>query len=270
MATSEFSDKGFFLSVEIDIMDSRKDILESMETCVQRFVVANWKMNGSQQLCDVFVNRFSTFAFNPAVEIVIAPPAVYLGQMRTAVMSSDLPLALGAQDCASGDNTPSTGDISSRMFKEVGARYVLVGHSERRTLHCESSKVVGMKANAGLRSRLIPIICVGQNNRSISRESLTKQCRDSIPMNSHDFIVAYEPVYAIGTGIVPSNEEIEEAVSLIKGAVGDAVPVLYGGSVSPANCSEIFGVKNLGGVLVGGASLDPDSFIKICEVANRF
>lgn len=249
-------------------MKSPEDMEEVMETCVQRFVVANWKMHGSWQFCDVLLGCFSDFAFDPTVEIVIAPPAVYLARMKNAIAQSNMRIGLSAQNCTSADSIPVTGELSARMLKEVGAKYVLVGHSERRILHSESSKIVGMKANEALRSRLVPIICVGQNGRRIDKDALTKQCRESMPINSHDFIIAYEPVYAIGTGVVPSKDEIAEALSVVKAAVGDAVPVLYGGSVSPVNCSEILSVEGLGGVLVGGASLDPASFLRICEIAN--
>ncbi|WP_038560417.1 triose-phosphate isomerase [Neorickettsia helminthoeca] len=239
-----------------------------METQARRFVIANWKMKGNQQLCDTFVKRFIDFSFNPRVAVVIAPPAVYLWHMGNLISTTDLPLRLGAQDCAVGDNAANTGDLSARMLREVGCSYVLVGHSERRSLHCESNKLIGMKAGSALHSRVMPVICVGQSTREIRREELVKQCRESIPINSRDFIVAYEPVYAIGTGLVPSVEEILEAVLLIKDAVGDHIPILYGGSVSSSNCSEILSVEHLDGLLVGGASLDVDNFIRICEIAG--
>jgi triosephosphate isomerase len=184
-------------------------------------------------------------------------------------------IAVGAQDCHANDKGAHTGDVSAVLLAEMGCRYVIVGHSERRTDHFETDAVVKTKAMAALRSGLIPIICVGETDaereQGRTAEIIARQMKGSVPeaATAANTVIAYEPVWAIGTGktatiadIAPIHAQIRDLFAA-GGRGGDALAILYGGSVKGANAAGIMACPGVNGALVGGASLDPDDFWKI-------
>jgi triosephosphate isomerase len=188
---------------------------------------------------------------------------------------------IGGQDCHSEDFGAFTGDVSAPMLADAGARAVIVGHSERRTLHQESDELVRGKTLAAWRAHLMAIVCVGeteferQAGATLSR--LERQLEESLPDNAtaENLVVAYEPVWAIGTGRTPTASDVADVHEFIRrrlckrfGGQGEAMRILYGGSVKPANAAELLGVKNVDGALVGGASLKADEFLAIAGAVN--
>ncbi len=184
---------------------------------------------------------------------------------------------VGGQDCHTEVQGAFTGDVSAEMLFEAGARMVILGHSERRSVHGETDAVVAAKARAALRAGLEPIICVGETleERQAGRtlEVICGQVQASLPQElaGKAFAVAYEPVWAIGTGLTPTLEQIEEAHVALRnamGALGASAPILYGGSVKPGNAAEILKAREVGGALVGGASLKAADFLPIVRAAG--
>jgi triosephosphate isomerase len=210
-------------------------------------------------------------------EVVVCPPATLL--MAVAQICDRSPVGLGGQDCHAGASGAFTGDISAEMLKDAGASYVILGHSERRAGHHETDKIVRAKAKGALRTGLAAIICVGETRAE--REAgdafsiVGVQLAGSIPENSPpgQIIIAYEPVWAIGTGLTPTPRDIAEMHGFIRGRVNQHVPeqgasmrILYGGSVRPANAAELLSIEDVDGALVGGASLSSAEFMAIAGV----
>jgi len=211
----------------------------------------------------------------PACRVALCPPATLIRRMTDLLAGSSI--LVGGQDCHPRPSGAFTGDISAEMLADAGAALVIVGHSERRLGHGEDDGLVSLKAAAALRGGLEPIVCVGESHgQHLAGDALrivTGQIRGSLPgeLRGRDFAVAYEPVWAIGTGLTPSSAEIEEVHGAIRdtllsmfGADGGAAPILYGGSVKPANAREILKLREVGGALVGGASLKATEFAAIC------
>ena len=239
----------------------------------------NWKMNGTAASLDEARALVSEFSF-PDCDILICPPATLLSRM--AETAAGTAIAVGAQDCHTNPSGAHTGDISAEMIADAGGTYVIVGHSERRADHGESSAEIRAKAMAVWSAGLAAIICVGEtleereDGRTI--EVVRGQLVGSVPdgANGQNTVIAYEPVWAIGTGKVPTLQEIAEVHDDIReeltarfGADAQEVRLLYGGSVKPSNAHEIFGVPNVDGALVGGASLKADDFGKIVAELER-
>jgi triosephosphate isomerase len=186
-------------------------------------------------------------------------------------------IGVGGQDCHADASGAHTGDVSAEMLADAGARWVIVGHSERRTDHGETDEQVRAKAAAGLRAGLTPIICVGetlaQRKAGETLAVLARQIAASVPSGAANIVVAYEPVWAIGTGLTPTIAEIDEAHRHLRAKLGSVVPdaqavrILYGGSVKPSNAGEILGVADVDGALVGGASLKVADFLPIVAAA---
>ena len=234
-------------------------------------IAGNWKMNGvSAAVLEVqkLIAQFSG-AMPAALEIVICPPATLIGLFATEF--SDEGIAIGGQDCHPMPSGAHTGDVSAEMLADAGAAYVIVGHSERRADHGETSALVREKAKAALRAGLTPIICVGETEaeRRAGRECdiVEVQLAESLPAGDRDFVVAYEPVWAIGTGLTPTADEIADMHAFIRRRVGEGVRILYGGSVKPSNAAEILKIADVDGALVGGASLKADEFAAIIRAA---
>lgn len=237
-------------------------------------IAGNWKMYGrNADLAEIAALSEAISAAAGKVDAVICPPAVYVAP--AAWQARGKTVVIGAQDCspASAD-AARTGEISAAMLADAGARYVIVGHSERRTLHHETSELVRAKAEAALSAGLTPIICVGETQAERAagrvREVITQQVRESVPDGASGAVVAYEPVWAIGGDRTPSLAEIGEVHTLIRsilaerfGAQGNDVRILYGGSVGPKNAGEIFTVAGVDGALVGRASLKAADFSAI-------
>ncbi len=216
-------------------------------------------------------------AANPdlACDLLVCPPATLI--LPVAQILSGTPIAIGGQDCHPEPKGAHTGDISAAMLHNAGASYAIVGHSERRTNHGEDDSLVRDKAEAAHGAGLKAIICIGETETERdggeTLDVLKRQLLGSVPegATAADSVIAYEPVWAIGTGRTPSIDEIAEAHAHIRKTLGDGIPggaellILYGGSVNPANARDILKVNQVGGALVGGASLKADDFWTICE-----
>ena len=237
---------------------------------MKKLAAGNWKMNGTRaSLAEVAALLAAHPA--PACEMLLCPPATLIAQMTGAAKGSAL--RVGAQDCHAKPQGAHTGDISVAMLKDAGATHVILGHSERRTDHGETDAQVRAKAEAVVEAGLIAIVCIGETESDRdSGKTLTvigSQIDGSIPMGATavNLVVAYEPVWAIGTGRTPTLAEIAEVHSFLRGRLrgligqeAEGVRILYGGSVKPSNATEIFAVPHVDGALVGGASLKATDF----------
>ena len=240
-------------------------------------VAGNWKMNGTlASLNEVEALQAKLAGVSPACDVMICPPFTLIHAM--AAKLGDSAIALGGQDCHWEVSGAHTGDVAAEMIADLGATAVIVGHSERRTDHGETDEVVNRKAAAAHRAGLIAIVCIGEtiDERKAGRtlEVLSTQIAGSLPegCNAANTIIAYEPVWAIGTGLTPTTEEVAEAHAHIRkelaakvGGEDEAarVRILYGGSVKPNNAKELMSVANVNGALVGGASLKAEDFFGI-------
>ncbi len=243
---------------------------------IRPLLAGNWKMNGTRDsLTEI---KAIADAIGPAeaekVEALLCPPATLL-YVATA-LCDDSPLAIGAQDCHQHRIGAHTGDISAEMIADCFGTYVIVGHSERRRDHGESSELVRAKAEAVHAAGLTAIICVGETaderHAGHTIEVLKRQIEASVPHGStaNDTVIAYEPVWAIGTGLVPQIEEIAAAHAFMRadlvarlGRTGNSMRLLYGGSANPSNAASLVGIENVNGLLVGGASLKAVDFVAI-------
>jgi triosephosphate isomerase len=219
-------------------------------------------------------------AARPArARVAICGPATLVERLARAAKGSDL--IVGGQDIHAETEGAFTGDVSGEMLRDAGARMVILAHSERRSAYGESDAMAAAKAKAALRAGLEPIICVGETleerNAGRTLEVICGQVKGSVPRDvaGSAFSVAYEPVWAIGTGLTPTIEQIEEAHMALRGALveslgeaGARAPILYGGSVKPGNAAEILKVREVGGALVGGASLKAEDFLAIVRAAD--
>ena len=240
-----------------------------MAQMIRPMVAGNWKMNGSRASLDELAMMSAGFtpALKQKLDLMICPPAtLVLAASQRAVGTG---IAIGGQDCHANDAGAHTGDLSAGMLFDAGATAVIVGHSERRADHNESDATVKAKAEAARRNALIAIVCVGETRAD--REAgktlavVRRQLKGSIPdhMTSRDLVVAYEPVWAIGTGLTPTAADVAEVHAMIRQDLrrivgkeeAEKVRILYGGSVKPSNAKELMSVPNVNGALVGGASL---------------
>jgi len=243
---------------------------------VRPLVAGNWKMNGlGASLSEIAAMRRAVDAGAAgAAEVAVCPPATLLA--GTAKILAGGALGLGAQDCCAADHGAFTGDISAPMLKDAGAVYVIVGHSERRAGHNESDAAVRAKAEAAQRAGLTAILCVGETRAEReggrANEVVSGQLRGSLPARATpaNLVIAYEPVWAIGTGLTPTPADVAEMHGVIRGLLseiygeaGAKIRILYGGSVKPANARELLSLANVDGALVGGASLKAADFMAI-------
>ncbi|MBB3310006.1 triosephosphate isomerase [Rhizobium sp. BK196] len=244
---------------------------------MRKLIAGNWKMNGliSSQ---AEIEALKGLTGSATCDIVVCPPLTLIDRAVERVKGSNL--AIGAQDCHAQQSGAHTGDVSAEMLADIGARYVILGHSERRVSHGEDDEIVRAKAVAAHRAGLIAIVCVGEtrHERDEGRAIgvVGGQLRESVPegATSANLVIAYEPVWAIGTGLVPTDEQIEEVHAAIRqmleerlGDDGHSVRILYGGSVKASNAAAIFGLRNVDGALVGGASLKASEFAGIISAA---
>jgi triosephosphate isomerase len=212
------------------------------------------------------------------VDLAICAPATLLA--LAASIAAGAQIALGGQDCHSAAYGAHTGDLSAEMLKDVGAAYVIVGHSERRANHAEADALVRAKGSAALRAGLTPIVCVGETRtereQGLALEVVGAQIAGSIPRDAEpqNLVVAYEPVWAIGTGLTPTTEDVTKMHGFVRerldatlgAGAGFGVRILYGGSVKPSNADELMHAANVDGALVGGASLHATDFLAIADV----
>ncbi len=241
----------------------------------RKVLAANWKLNLAKEGISDFASGIR--GRKPSdIEVVVAPPFPYL---RDVVAASDdgRAFTVAAQNCAENESGAFTGEVSAGMIADVGARYVIIGHSERRTLYGESDELIGKKLDRARASGLIPIFCIGESEQlrdeGKTLETLKGQVDRALTTAGGDFswlIVAYEPVWAIGTGKNATPDEVREAHKAIEGFVkphlaNGAFSILYGGSVKPSNAAELAAIDEVDGFLVGGASLAADTFIGIYD-----
>lgn len=234
-------------------------------------IAGNWKMNGlAASIAEVeeLIGKFAGAA--PADrDVLICPPVTLVAGL--AASFSDEAIQIGGQDCHAKSSGAHTGDISAEMLADAGAAFVIVGHSERRADHGENDAAVKAKAEAVLRAGLTPIICVGetesQRKAGNALDIVGGQLDGSLPETSDEIVIAYEPVWAIGTGLVPTNDDIAEMHNFIRSKTGSETRILYGGSVKPGNAKEILSIADVNGALVGGASLKAADFYPIVMAA---
>jgi len=245
---------------------------------VRPLVAGNWKMNGlAASVAEL--NKITAGVGNLAgkADLMVCPPATLVARFAEAARGG--PVAIGGQDCHAAPSGAHTGDIAAEMLADAGASAVIVGHSERRTDHAETDAQVRAKAEAAWRAGLTAIVCVGEQRPE--REAgqtlavVGRQLEGSLPegATAAKVVVAYEPVWAIGTGLTPTPADVAEVHSFIRdrlkarfGAEGAGVRILYGGSVKPGNAQELMTVAHVNGALVGGASLKADDFLGIAAV----
>lgn len=246
-----------------------------MTDTLRPLIAGNWKMNGlKSSLGELAAIGAGAGALSHKADLLICPPATLVSGAAAAMNGTKV--AIGGQDCHAGASGAHTGDIAAEMLADAGATHVIVGHSERRTDHAETDAVVKAKADAARRAGLIAIVCVGetQAERDAGRtlDVVSKQVTGSIPEGATpaSLVVAYEPVWAIGTGRTPTTKDVEEVHGLIRKlltdrfkAEGARIRVLYGGSVKPSNAAELMAVPHVNGALVGGASLKASDFLAI-------
>ncbi len=240
---------------------------------MRKLIAGNWKMFGSLAAAGAWVNAVR--GASPEVDALVCPPAPLLTAMAAALQGSGV--AVGAQDCHAADQGAHTGDISAPMLRDAGATFVIVGHSERRADHGETDAVVRSKAEAAARAGLVPIVCVGETgperDAGQAQDVVGRQLAGSLP-DGFTGVVAYEPVWAIGTGKTPTAADVASMHAFIRrtleerfGSRGATLRILYGGSVKPTNAAELLSVPNVDGALVGGASLKADDFLAICRAS---
>ncbi|WIY24059.1 triose-phosphate isomerase [Parasedimentitalea psychrophila] len=246
----------------------------------QKLAAGNWKMNGTSAMLPELKALAEAYG-TAGVEVLICPPAALLH--RAAVVVSDSAVAVGGQDCHAAVSGAHTGDNSAEMLKDAGASAVILGHSERRTDHSERDAAVCAKAEAAMAVGLTAIVCLGESlQQREAGETLTvigAQLQGSVPDGStaDNLVIAYEPIWAIGTGKVPTLEQIGEVHGFLRAQLvarfgdelGTGVRLLYGGSVKPGNAAEIFAVEDVDGALVGGASLKAADFAPIIAALER-
>ncbi len=246
----------------------------------RKLAAGNWKMNGTgSSLTEL--KSLSKMHPAPTIDILICPPATLLHRAAQSVM--DESVSIGAQDCHPASSGAHTGDVSADMIKDAGASAVIVGHSERREDHAENNEDVRSKAKAAVEAGLTAIVCVGeslaQRDAAETLDVVGSQLAGSIPeqSNGENLVVAYEPIWAIGTGIVPTLDQIQEVHDFIRESLvqrfgnetGTSIRLLYGGSVKPDNAADIFAVSNVDGALVGGASLKAKDFSAIVNALEN-
>lgn len=235
-------------------------VLQTYDGVMKRLIVANWKMNGSYQL----IQEFQSIKNSSGTKVIVCPPSCYLPLFRNPSV------ILGAQNCHLLGEGPFTGEVSPAQLREVGCKYVIVGHSERRNLFHETSSLINKKASQAIQHGLIPIICIGethierQENRfkHVLLAHIDQSFRN---LDAKKYIVAYEPIWSIGTGLSPTNNDIQDVLEIIHERLGRSATIIYGGSVTDKNASSLAKIPNLNGVLVGGASLNITTFQTIID-----
>ena len=233
-------------------------------------IAGNWKMHGDMDWIDKpsEFNGLMPAAEREHLDVLICPPSVFITSMAASCFEANI--HLGAQNCHRAESGAYTGEVSAAMVKSAGASFVIVGHSERRA-GGETDADVAAKAMAAAKQGLTPIICVGESldirKAGKAEDVVSAQINASVPDGLTDYVLAYEPIWAIGTGMTATAEDIKAMHAVIREIVGPKVRILYGGSVKPANAKEILGTENVNGALIGGASLEMESLAAIAGAA---
>jgi triosephosphate isomerase len=245
----------------------------------KKLIAGNWKMNGSLAANEALVMALRQGVGSPACDIAVCVPAPYLAQVQSLVSGSSI--GLGAQDVSAQAQGAFTGEQSAAMLKEFGVRYVIVGHSERRQYHGETDEQVAAKTAAALSNGITPIVCVGetlaQREAGQTEEVVKRQLAAVIHINGHcisEIVVAYEPVWAIGTGKTATPEQAQAVHAVLRAQLHHAasehasdIQILYGGSMNAANAAELLAQPDINGGLIGGASLKAPDFLQIIAAA---
>ena len=251
----------------------------------QAIVAANWKMNGDSALVDTMVSGLADVKLSSHVDVVICPSFPYLSELTQKIKAANLNEAIhvGSQNVSEHESGAFTGEISTAMLQNLAISYVIVGHSERRSFYKETSTQVAKKVHAALNAGLTPILCIGESEAERATGEtetvLSAQIQpviDEIGIEKfNDVVIAYEPVWAIGTGKTASSAMAQETHQFIRQflaqqneQVAAKIPLLYGGSVNAANCEELFAQADIDGGLIGGASLKAEQFKIICSAAK--
>jgi triosephosphate isomerase len=246
-------------------------------------VAGNWKMHGSRaEAVRLVEGILASSAVAAAAEVVVCPPFVYLADVARLLAGS--PVALGGQDVCAEEPGPHTGEVAASMLADVGCRFAIVGHSERRAMYGEGDELVARKFVAAATHGLVPVLCVGETlaeregdaTRAVILRQLDAVLATAGIWSFGKAVVAYEPVWAIGTGRTASPAQAQEVHALIRGRIAEkdatiaaSLRVLYGGSVKAANAAELFAMADVDGGLIGGASLKADEFAGICAAPGR-
>lgn len=246
----------------------------------QKLVAGNWKMHGSQQMVTNLLTEMLKKQ-TPSVKLLVFPPYPYLSQAAEILTGSNI--GLGAQDCSQADEGAYTGEVSVTMLADLGVSHVLLGHSERRQYHAESDAQVLEKAKRVLAANLVPIVCIGEtleqreagDTDKVVLQQLTSILQGLSLDQLKKVIVAYEPVWAIGTGLTATPEQAQKVHALLRSAIAKAdkdlaagMLLLYGGSMKPDNAASLLEMPDIDGGLIGGASLDADQFLAIGKAAE--
>ena len=245
-----------------------------------KLIVGNWKMNGSLAANQDLVRAVMAGLSASSCNVVVCAPSVYLSQLQQLATGSAL--LWGAQDVSAFEQGAYTGELSAAMLREFGVRYAIVGHSERRQYHGETDAVVATKAQRALAAGITPIVCVGETlaerEAGHTEDVVKRQLAAVIHTNGHcisEIVVAYEPVWAIGTGKTASPEQAQQVHALLRGQLNAAsahperIALLYGGSMNAANAASLLAQKDIDGGLIGGASLKPVDFLSIVAAASH-
>jgi triosephosphate isomerase len=244
---------------------------------MRQLIVGNWKMNGGLEAAGIMAAELAAAAPALDCDLVVCPPFTLIYPLVQALAAA--PIAVGAQDCHQATTGAFTGEVSAPMLADVGARYVIVGHSERREYQQETSALVRSKTEAVLLAGLIPLICVGESEKQrragFEMETVGKQLAESLPDNFVG-VVSYEPIWAIGTGLTARPADVASMHDFIRerlvarfGDNGARTRLLYGGSVKPGNAAELLAIGSVNGALVGGASLVAADFLGIARAARK-
>ncbi len=247
----------------------------------KKLVAGNWKMHGSLQKNAALLEQVKAGVLGLACEVAVCPPYLYLAQAQALLSGS--PVAWGAQSVSEHPVGAYTGEVSAAMLQDFGCRYVLVGHSERRALFGETDAVVAAKFAAAQKAALVPVLCVGETlaEREAGQTTAVVSRQLAAVLDSQGVaalasaVVAYEPVWAIGTGVTATPQQAQEVHAAIRSqvaafdaSVAKGLRILYGGSVKPQSAAELFGQADVDGGLIGGAALVADDFLAICRAAN--
>ena len=245
----------------------------------KKLIAGNWKMNGSLAANEALVRALLSGMGDATCTVAVCVPAPYLAQLQA--LRSGSALEIGAQDVSQHEQGAFTGEVSAAMLKEFGVRYAIVGHSERRQYHGETDALVAEKTKAALAHGLTPIVCVGETlaerEADKTEEVVKRQMAAVIHTNGHcisEIVVAYEPVWAIGTGKTATPEQAQQVHALLRAQLhaasshSDRIPILYGGSMNAANAASLLGQADIDGGLVGGASLKSADFLQIIAAAR--
>lgn len=247
---------------------------------MKKFIAGNWKMNGSLAANAALIKALRAGVGTPACDVAVCPPNIYLPQLHDLLAGQDT-IALGAQNVSQHLNGAYTGDISAEMLKEFGVRYAIVGHSERRMHQAETDTNVAVKAKRALEAGITPIVCVGETQRERD-EGMTdyivrRQLAAVVQLVGHcvhEIVVAYEPVWAIGTGKTATPDQAQQVHAVLRKQLhaatekADTIRILYGGSMNAQNAAQLLAQPDIDGGLIGGASLKADDFLAIIAAAQ--